>query len=90
MQEPVRVEVSECANQDISISEGERTESKFICIHPFTDLADGKKVKVQIKVQSSGTDIYHSNDYSTWTKVEDVEYDDGVAKFDYQKGKNQL
>ena len=90
MQEPTRIEVGECRNQqDYKIDEGERTDSKFICVKPYHEFAAGKKVTIQMKVKSSGADVYHSTDSKTWEKVEDVEYDDGVVRFQYQKGKTE-
>ena len=39
-----------------------------------------------MKVKSSGTEIYRSTDTEHWEKIEDVEYDDGVVKFQSEKG----
>ena len=43
-----------------------------------------------MKVESSGADVYHTTDYKNWEKVDDVEYDDGVVRFQYQKGKHKF
>ena len=88
MQEPTRIEVGECRNQqDYKIDKGERTDSKFMCVKPFHEFAAGKKVTIQMKVKSSGADVYHSSDSETWEKVDNVEYDDGVVRFKYGRGK---
>ena len=88
MREPTRIEVGECRNQqDYVIKKGEKTVSKFICVKPHHEFAGGKKVTLQLKVKSSGADVYHSIDSKNWEKVEDVEYDDGVVRFQYKKGK---
>ncbi|XP_066925850.1 protein DD3-3-like [Clytia hemisphaerica] len=84
--ERTKIEIAQCHKQDYEIGAGDSTESKYMCVKPFREFADGKKATIQMKVKSSGTEIYRSTDTEHWEKIEDVEYDDGVVKFQSEKG----
>lgn len=95
MDKPARIEISEweeeageklVESQGGKMEEGSGYESKYFVVRPFGVLANGNLVTIQMKVDSSSSDIYHSEDYKSWIEVDNVEFDDGVAKFKYHRG----
>ncbi|XP_057297072.1 protein DD3-3-like isoform X2 [Hydractinia symbiolongicarpus] len=65
---------------------GDSYKSDFFVVHPFEDLADGNKVTIKIKIESSDAVVYHSMDYKNWLRVENVDHSSGVASFQTKKG----
>ena len=95
MQNPKRVIIqrwdSDAAEKIIeknggSMNIGSGYESKYLVVEPFEELADGKKVTIKMKVDSSTAKIYHSVNYKTWNEIDDYSYDDGTAQFQSRKG----
>lgn len=65
---------------------GDSYKSDFLVVYPFEDLADGNKVTIKIKIESSDAVVYHSMDYKNWLRVENVDRSSGVASFQTKKG----
>ena len=87
---PLDAGKSQMQSKSGSINVGDDYGSKFIAIYPMKALSkDGKKFLVKMKIDDatgSKTRIYHSINMKSWTRVNGVSYNDGIASFQSSSG----
>lgn len=74
------------------IEVGDEYGSNFLAVYPMKQLTrPGKEFTVKMKIEESAgfnTYVYHSYDMTSWSRVADASFEEGIASFKASSGKN--